>query len=78
MHLPKGGRGQRLGIHIGEMHAPSALQTVIQDALDDVKGFGRHLVLQTGQFIGDVRRKNVDTRREELADLDPHTSHFGG
>ena len=37
---------------------------------------GRDAILQHGQLIGNVRRKQVATGREHLTKLDPHRPQF--
>ncbi len=69
MHLCHRGAGYRLGLEVGE----NVLNGTAEGALDDGARLdrrkGRHLVLQLGQFFGDILGQQVATRGQHLAEL---------
>ena len=56
---------------------PSASAAVWTWAIDAAAcGSTSHLILQLGQFVGDVRRQQIAACRQRLAELDENRSEF--
>ncbi|KTE93233.1 hypothetical protein AT727_25150 [Desulfitobacterium hafniense] len=72
-----GGRERRLVERLEGLgqRAPELLLGAPPDVGERSRG---HLVLQTRQLLGDLGRQHVQTRREELADLDHQPTHGQG
>ena len=78
VHLPERRSGERrlvepcvaLGQRVGELR--------LGEGTDRVEVLRRHLVLQTGELVGDLGRQYVEARREELAHLDHQPAHVDG
>ena len=72
MHLGDGGGGQR-GLAEGAEHvAHRPSQFTLDDAARLGPGERRHLVLQSGEFVGDILGQHVTARGQELSELDEH------
>ncbi|MCY1205597.1 hypothetical protein D9M72_171490 [compost metagenome] len=64
------GRGQRLDVEAGEHLADPGAQLFLDTRDGLLRGERRYLVLQAGQFIGDIGRHQVAASGEQLAELD--------
>ena len=70
VHLRHRGRGDRLDIETREDLADRFAVGMLEFGDRQRRGKRRHLVLQLGQFLGDVRRQQVAAGGQHLAELD--------
>ena len=77
MHLGDRGRGQRLLVEGGEASADGGAERAFDGDARLAAGERCDLVLQRGQFVGDVGRQQIATGREDLAELDEDRPELG-
>ena len=70
MHLGDRGRSQRRGVEAGEGLGHRPAQRLLDDLPGRIAIEGCDLVLQQGQFFGDVRRHQVAPGGQDLPELD--------
>ena len=70
MHLRHRGARNRLGLKVGECRLDGATERLFDFGACLGGRKGRHLVLQFGQFVGDVLGQQVAPCREHLPELD--------
>ena len=76
VHLRDGGRGQRLGIESWNNSATGLPRAFSIMAWACFAREWRHLVLQYGQFVGDIRRQQVTTGGQYLPEFHIHRAQF--
>ena len=70
MNLPDRRRSERLVVELGEEPLDRLSEILADRPLDVAVGERAHVVLQAAELGDDVRRHDVRTRREQLAELD--------
>ena len=78
MDLGERGGADRLGGDPGEDLGERASEILLDLAHDVREALRRHLVLEPGELLGDLRRQDVHPGGEELAELDEHAAHLAG
>ena len=70
MHLRNRRAGDRTGFELGEHLVDRPVVRALERGEHEFGRERRHLVLQLGELVGDVRRQQIAARRQELAEFD--------
>ena len=76
VHLRDGGRGGRLDVETRKHAVERRPQGVLDGGDRHVAAERRDAILQLRQIVGDVRRNQIATRGQRLAELDEYRTQF--